>query len=125
MTGTSWEECAGSTTPALKLGGSPAPSSGPFRLAHVPSARDEISCRQAQTRCTGLQRLFCPACLLETRKLLEQANKHDQIFTYNQISSKIMKLLYGKYISILDEFERRIDVIRVRMVDILIFKVGC
>ena len=33
------------TTPALKLGGSPAPSSGPFRLARVPSARDEIPCR--------------------------------------------------------------------------------
>ena len=29
----------------LKLGGSPAPLSEPFRLARVPSARDEISCR--------------------------------------------------------------------------------
>ena len=29
----SWEECAGSTIPALKLGGSTAPSSRPFRLA--------------------------------------------------------------------------------------------
>ena len=43
MTGTSWEECVGSTIPALKLGGSPAPSSRPFQLARVPSARDEIS----------------------------------------------------------------------------------
>ena len=41
----SWEECIGSTTPALKLGGSIAPSSRPFWLAHVPSAQDEISCR--------------------------------------------------------------------------------
>ena len=32
LTGTPREDCAGSTTPALKLGGS-APSSGPFRLA--------------------------------------------------------------------------------------------
>ena len=40
------EECVGSTTPALKLGGSPAPSSGLFRLARVLSAWDEISCRQ-------------------------------------------------------------------------------
>ena len=30
----------------LKLGKSPAPSSGPFRLARVSSARDEIPCRQ-------------------------------------------------------------------------------
>ena len=41
----SQEECAGSTIPTLKLGGSPAPSSGRFRLARVPSAQDEISCR--------------------------------------------------------------------------------
>ena len=33
LTGTSRENCAGSTTLALKLGGSPAPSSGPFWLA--------------------------------------------------------------------------------------------
>ena len=33
LTGTSWEECVGSTIPALKLGGSTAPSSRPFRLA--------------------------------------------------------------------------------------------
>ena len=46
MIGTSREECAGSTIPVLKLGGSPAPSSGPFRLAHVSSARDKILCRQ-------------------------------------------------------------------------------
>ena len=45
LTGTSQEEYAGSTTPALKLGGSTAPSSRPFRLAHVPSAWDKISCR--------------------------------------------------------------------------------
>ena len=45
MTSTSREECAGSTIPALKLGGSLAPSSEPFWLARVPSARDEISCR--------------------------------------------------------------------------------
>ena len=32
LTGTPWEDCIGSTTPALKLGGS-ASSSGPFRLA--------------------------------------------------------------------------------------------
>ena len=29
----------------LNLGGSPAPSSRPFRLARVPSAWDKISCR--------------------------------------------------------------------------------
>ncbi|XP_066399454.1 WAT1-related protein At4g28040-like [Miscanthus floridulus] len=40
LTDTSWEECAGSTIPTLKLDGSLAPSSGPFRLARVPSARD-------------------------------------------------------------------------------------
>ena len=45
LTGTSREECAGSTIPVLKLGRSPAPSSGPFQLARVPSARDEILCR--------------------------------------------------------------------------------
>ena len=39
------EECTGSTIPALKLGGSTAPSSRPFWLAHVPSAWEEISCR--------------------------------------------------------------------------------
>ena len=33
MTGTSQEECAGSTTPVLKLGESTAPSSRPFWLA--------------------------------------------------------------------------------------------
>ena len=33
LIGTSWEECAGSTIPALKLGGSTAPSCRPFRLA--------------------------------------------------------------------------------------------
>ena len=33
MTGTSQEECAGSIIPALKLGGSVAPSSRPFQLA--------------------------------------------------------------------------------------------
>ena len=42
LTGMSREECAGSTTLALKLGGSPAPSSGPFRLARVSSARDVL-----------------------------------------------------------------------------------
>ena len=50
MTDTSREKSAGSTIPALKLGGSPAPSSGPFRLAHVPSARDEISCRHLEIK---------------------------------------------------------------------------
>ena len=43
MTGMSREECVGLTIPALKLGGSPAPSSRPFWLARVPSAWDEIS----------------------------------------------------------------------------------
>ena len=43
MTGMSLEECVGSTTPALKLSRSPAPLSGPFRLARVPLARDENS----------------------------------------------------------------------------------
>ena len=37
------EECAGSTTPALKLGGSPAQSSELFWLARVPLARDKNS----------------------------------------------------------------------------------
>ena len=45
LTSTSREECVGSTTLALKLGGSLAPSSGPFQLARVSSARDEIPCR--------------------------------------------------------------------------------
>ena len=36
----SWEEYAGSTIPALKPGGSPAPSSKPFRLARVPGTID-------------------------------------------------------------------------------------
>ena len=44
LTGTSREECAGSTTPVLKPGGSIAPSSRLFRLARVPSTRGEISC---------------------------------------------------------------------------------
>ena len=35
----SWEECARSIIPALKLGGSPAPSNGPFWLARVPGMR--------------------------------------------------------------------------------------
>ena len=45
LTGTSQEEYARSTTPTLKPGGSTAPSSRSFRLALVPSAQDEISCR--------------------------------------------------------------------------------
>ena len=54
LIGTSQEDCVGSTTLALKLGGSPAPSSGPFWLARVPSARDEISCRQFDVvQCVG------------------------------------------------------------------------
>ena len=52
MTGTSRVKCAGSTTPALKLGGSLAPSSGPFWLARVPSAWDEILCRHAFLACS-------------------------------------------------------------------------
>ena len=51
LTGTSQEECAGSTTLALKLGGSPAPSSGPFQLARVSSARDQIPCRHTFLAC--------------------------------------------------------------------------
>ena len=45
LTGMSREECVGSTIPALKLGRSPAPSSRPFRLSCVPSARDQNLCR--------------------------------------------------------------------------------
>ena len=45
MTSTSQEEYVESIIPALKLGGSLAPSSGPFQLAHVPSAQDKILCR--------------------------------------------------------------------------------
>ena len=52
MTGTSWEEYAGSTTPALKPVGSIAPSSRPFRLARVPLARDKISCRHMFLPCS-------------------------------------------------------------------------
>ena len=64
LTGTSQEECAGSTTPTLKLGGSPAPSSGPFWLVRVSSARDEIPCRQVHvtrksTGPTGHARNMC------------------------------------------------------------------
>ena len=56
FTGTSREECAGSTIPTLKLGGSSAPSSGPFRLARVSSARDEIQCRHMfLARSVGLE----------------------------------------------------------------------
>ena len=55
LTGTSREEYAGSTTPALKLGGSTAPLSRPFRLARVSSAWDEIPCRH-----TFLARLVGP-----------------------------------------------------------------
>ena len=51
LTGTSWEECVGLTIPTLKLGGSSAPSSGPFRLAHVPLVWDEISCRHTFLAC--------------------------------------------------------------------------
>ena len=40
------EECTGSIIPTLKLDGSPAPSSGPFWLACVPLAQDEIPYRQ-------------------------------------------------------------------------------
>ena len=44
------------TTPALKLGGSPAPSSEPFRLARVSSAWDEIPCRHVfLARSVGLE----------------------------------------------------------------------
>ena len=46
LTGTSQEDCAGSTTLALKLGGS-APSSGPFRLAAcVIGTETKILCGQ-------------------------------------------------------------------------------
>ena len=51
LTSTSREECVGSTTLALKLGGSLAPSSRPFWLARVPSARDKISCRHTFLAC--------------------------------------------------------------------------
>ena len=39
------EECAGSIIPALKLGGSPTPSSRPFRLARVPQHGMKFLCR--------------------------------------------------------------------------------
>ena len=45
LTGTSWEKYAESTILVLKLGGSPALSSGPFWLARVPSTIDTFSCR--------------------------------------------------------------------------------
>ena len=45
MTGTSREEYAGPIIPALKLGGSPAPSSKPFRPARVPGTIDMFSCQ--------------------------------------------------------------------------------
>ena len=63
-TSTSREECVGSTIPALKLDGSPAPSSGPFQLARVPSARDKISCRQPSIRWASLG----AACALARRR---------------------------------------------------------
>ena len=63
MTGTSREKSTGSTIPALKLGGSLAPSSRPFRLARVPSAQDKISCRHtfALAFCCSLSSFPCQA----------------------------------------------------------------
>ena len=53
MTGTPREDCVGSTTPALKLGGS-APSSGPFRLAAcvLGTGRNFVSTRTSSWRCS-------------------------------------------------------------------------